>query len=118
MAESQAPLLQLNQFFVYLRDHLLLDKSVDALILMPFLGTPGAIFAVATPKRKESRLIPPAYHREGRKSRSAGRATGVQSVAVTTGSQGSSECAIIRRQTNVLLRSHNKKHPGARPGAI
>jgi hypothetical protein len=68
MVESQAPLLQINQFFVYLRDHLLLDKSVDAFILMSLLRTPGAIFAVATPKREETRLIHPAYRREGRKS--------------------------------------------------
>ena len=31
--KSQAPPLQLNQFFVYLRDHLLLDKNVDSLII-------------------------------------------------------------------------------------
>src|ERR1700692_2910805 len=31
LAESQTPPLQLNQFFVYLRDHLLLDKNVDIL---------------------------------------------------------------------------------------
>jgi hypothetical protein len=30
MAETQAPLLQMIQFFVYLRDHLLLDRNVDA----------------------------------------------------------------------------------------
>jgi hypothetical protein len=39
MAESQAPLLQPNQFVVYLRDHLLLDKNVDALIIKPFVQT-------------------------------------------------------------------------------
>jgi hypothetical protein len=29
MAESQAPLSQLNQFLPYLKDHLLLDRNVD-----------------------------------------------------------------------------------------
>ena len=29
MAESHAPLLLMNQLFVYLRDHLLLDRVVD-----------------------------------------------------------------------------------------
>jgi hypothetical protein len=38
MAESQAPLSQLNQFLPYLKDHLLLDKNVDALIIEPFIG--------------------------------------------------------------------------------
>jgi hypothetical protein len=39
VAETQAPLLQLNQFFPYLKDHLLLDKNVDTLIIKPFLRT-------------------------------------------------------------------------------
>src|SRR5882757_3365695 len=39
MAESQAPLLQLNQFLPYLKDHLLLDKNVDGSIIKPFIQT-------------------------------------------------------------------------------
>jgi hypothetical protein len=36
-ADSHAPLSQLNQLFVYLRDHLLLDRDVDTLIVKSFL---------------------------------------------------------------------------------
>jgi hypothetical protein len=44
MAESQAPLLQLNQIFPYLKDHLLLDKNVDILIVKPFIRTANKEF--------------------------------------------------------------------------
>ena len=36
MAESHAPPLQINQLFVYLRDHLLLASFRDTLIIKPF----------------------------------------------------------------------------------
>ena len=35
MAESHAPLLQMDQFVVYLRDHLLIDKNVGIDIIKP-----------------------------------------------------------------------------------
>jgi hypothetical protein len=58
VAESQAPLSRLNQFLPYLKDHLLLDRNVDTLIIKPFTRTAyGQFSAAAASKMKEIRPV-------------------------------------------------------------
>jgi ApaG protein len=65
LAESQAPLSQLNQNFPYPKDHLLLDKNVDARIIKRFAQTTHGNFQLSRylNKMKVIRVTIMSYHK-------------------------------------------------------